>query len=193
MNSLNLYFYIAMLITLLISLKRGSDLLNFALILLLLHIIPNSFIFDFKLLFHCLINFVLGIFISKRIANFFFYCFFRKTFDRYNIKYIPHQFMVALREEVVWRHFLVYFIYFIITTLGFSSIFALIVAELVSIVSFLSVHSLENKTRLFEFSTFLILITVLSLIMPGLNISLHMTRNILIVSNLNLESDYEKL
>lgn len=195
MNNLYIYFYIATLIILIVSLKRATNLFNLTLILFLICITPKDFIpniFNFKLISYFLINFLLGILISKRIVNIFFYHFFQKKFCFYNIKYIPCQFVVALREEIVWRYLLVYFVYYPIITIGFNSILAFLIAELVSFFSFLSVHSLGTRQKLLEFCSFLVILIVFSVIMPGFNVSLHMIRNILIISNLHLGVNHEE-
>lgn len=189
MNDFNIHVYVPILILLFFSLKSGG-LFNLFLILLLLYMSPSKFTINAELIFWFLFYFILGIFISKKIVKLFFSLFFKKNFSNYNIKYVMPQLLIALKEEIMWRYLLVYFIYIPIIEFGYNSILAFLIAEMASYFSFISIHLLENRKSLLEFCSFLMVLTILSFIMPGLNVSLHMTRNVLIISNLGV--NYEK-
>lgn len=188
----NIYIYIVLLLLLLASLKRGNDLLSLLLISMLLYVCPESFVIRFELIIYFVIYFIIGIFLSRKIVNFFFLIFFKKSFTHFNIKKLPTQFLIALKEEITWRYLLVYLIYTPVNLLTNNFIFSFFIAEIISFCIFVSLHSLESRESILEFCTFLIVITILSIIMPGFNVALHMIRNLLIVSNYDLGASYEQ-
>lgn len=126
---------------------------------------------------------LLGLVFSKKIVNLFSLYFFKKRLTVFNVKYLPLQFFISLKEEIIWRFLLIYFIHTLLFFITNSNFFSLVISEIISLFSFLSVHVLKNKIQLVEFFTFSIFLILTSLVFPGFNIGLHAGRNILILSN----------
>lgn len=180
LNDNNTMIYIVFCVLLLISLNKHIHFATIIIMCLLFFMKP--FNFNPSSFVYIIIWSIIGLFLSRIIVNAFSLTFFHKKYIRVSIKKLPSISVQCLKEEFVWRFILVYFFYNIFSEVIKVNLIALAIAELISLVSFLSVHKFLTRNQAIEALLFSILLIIVSIILPGFNVGLHTGRNMLISS-----------
>lgn len=181
MSDFEFKIHIMATVTLLYCLNKNNKLSIVVLISTLIYLNPIQINLRNLSLYLMIITF--GTLISRFIVKIYLEYFFNKKFSDFDIKYFPSQCLIAFKEEVIWRHLLVCYIYISLYHYLPNQCISMIISQIISFMSFYSVHRFKNNIQKVEFITFSFILIISSIIFPGLNIALHATRNMLVLSN----------
>lgn len=134
-------------------------------------------IFQFDVLF-----LIIGLLIAPLITIITCKIFFNKNLKlllpKMNVKIIYK----ATLEEFLWRNLILSQMILLLSLIVDSKV-AILAAVIISTITFVLAHSRKNNLEYLEMFVFSLLITIAYLVYPGLNIGLHVGRNLFILAN----------